>query len=316
MDYENIRFEYIDKCLHCGNDSCNNIELDNIKDLINGLPGEFRLYKCHLCELIYQNPRVVEEDIVHYYSKDMGYYKPQIVNKGPVKKFVRNLLIRYSKRYKRLRLIPDFVKNGKLLEIGCSHGERLEELKDMGWNDHMGIEMDNGAFRYAINKRKLNVLNLRINEFDMKPRYYDVVIMSMVLEHLYNPFQVLDNISKTLKPNGQLLFSIPYYNGIEYKIFGKYSYGLQLPTHICFPTKRILNFFLIKNGFKDIKFYHHSFERDICASATFKYEETGKWIYKFIGKNKIIKKLLIKPLVMILALLGMTGRISIYAKKV
>ena len=37
--------------------------------------------------------------------------------------------------------------------------------------------------------------------------HFDVIISSMVLEHLLNPFAVVAEIARTLKPGGELLFS-------------------------------------------------------------------------------------------------------------
>lgn len=57
--------------------------------------------------------------------------------------------------------------------------------------------------------------------------------MSMVLEHLYYPFESLENITYWLKPGGQLIFSIPYFEGFEFRflknILMAYNYFTILP---------------------------------------------------------------------------------------
>lgn len=322
---EKINFERLKRCPYCKSDDSKHKMILVTTDLLNKLPGIFQLVKCSQCNLIFQNPRVCEKDIHIYYPKTMGYYKPLIDNKcckSKYKERIKKLLMKYSKRFRRIRLYPESVYADdlnpgrfKLLDIGCSHGARLEELKKMGWKNCIGIETDRGSFKYAMEVRKLNVLNIRIEDFNIQENEYDVIILSMVLEHLYNPFETLKKITKGLKPGGQLLFSIPYFEGIEYKLFGAYSYGLQLPTHITFFNKKILNKFLSDIGYKNIRFYFQSFERDITASAMNKYNATGCGIYKIIGSNKVIKKLFIKPILFILSLLSKTGRVSVYAKK-
>lgn len=318
---DKVNFEYLNKCPNCKSKDFQ--ILLSTRDQLNNLPGVFQLVKCKKCDLVFQNPRVCEEDIHLYYPETMGYYKPvkSKSEKNRYKLILKNFLLKYSKRFRRLRLYPDFnndpsnLNKFKLLEIGCSHGARLKELADIGWSNIMGIEMDQKSFEYAMNVRKLNIINTRIEDFDLGSEEYDVIIMSMVLEHLYHPFKSLIKITKGLKPGGQLLFSIPYFKGIEYKLFGKYSYGLQLPTHITFFNKKILKDYLTSLGFRKIEFYFQAFERDIMASAMNKYKVEGKWIYKFIGTNKIIKKLLIKPIIFILSLFGKTSRVSVSAYK-
>lgn len=139
--------------------------------------------------------------------------------------------------------------------------------------------------------------------------------MSMVLEHLYDPLRILKKITSWLKPGGQLLLLIPYFEGFEFSVFKEYSYGLQLPTHITFFNKKILREYLSKLGYKDIKFYFQYFDRDVVASAGYKYADTGKWLYKFISSNKTFRRLAIRPFAFILSLLGKTSRVSVLAFK-
>ena len=42
-----------------------------------------------------------------------------------------------------------------------------------------------------------------------------------------------------IKPSGQLIFSIPYFEGLEYKWFKEYTYSLHLPNHITFLNKKV-----------------------------------------------------------------------------
>ena len=310
--YEPDRFEKLDRCLYC-----QNLDYEHeltCKDLLNNTSVDYHLVKCKICGLVFQNPRIKKEYISEYY-KDMKYYKPCTKKKNIIKLIISRALVDISKRFRRTKLIPDFVEDGKLLEIGSSHGERLEELKKLGWKDCIGIEMDKEAFKYAIEERKLNIINTRLEDFEIKEEYYDVIIMSMVLEHLYQPFEALEKICKGLRPGGQLLISIPYYNGVEYKIFKEYSYGLQLPTHITFFSKKILKEFLGNKGFDEIEFWSQTFERDFTASSKYKYEATGKAIYKLISSNRFVKYIFLKPIMQILAFLGISSRLSIYAKK-
>lgn len=311
-------FERLNKCPYCKSEENKHKMILVTTDLLNKLPGIFQLKKCSECGLVFQNPRVCEKDIHLYYPETMGYYNPVKIKSKRYKIFLKNFLLKYSKRFRRIRLYPDFLNNlkeAKLLEIGCAHGQRLEELYNVGWKNSIGIEIDRRSFEYAMNIRKMNVINTRIEDFNIEKEEYDVIILSMVLEHLYDPFKSLIKITNGLKPGGQLIFSIPYFEGVEYRLFKTYSYGIQLPTHMTFFNKKILNEFLSSIGYKDIKFYFQSFERDITASAMNRYDATGSILYKVIGSNKIIKKLLIKPILFLLSLLGKTGRVTVYAKR-
>jgi len=309
-------YETLKQCPFCNSD---NIKiLFSAPDRLTNKSGKFHLSQCTNCKLAFQNPRIKEEYISEFYTTDLGYYNPPTEKTQPknniiskIKKYIPNFI---KNRQRKIDLMPQSVPNGKLLEIGCSHGQRLEQLKKRGWQTY-GIEMDENVAKYAREKRKLDIKCQKIEEAQFSQNEFDVIIMSMVLEHLYNPFQQLKTITNWLKPNGQLLISIPYFEGLEFQWFKDYSYGLQLPYHITFLNKKILKKYLHQLGYKNIKFYFQYFDRDIVASAHYKYLETKKPIYKFIASNKLFRKIIIKPSVFILSLLGKTSRVSIVAIK-
>jgi len=332
------KLEALKPCPYCASGKIN-VFLTAPNRLTNK-KGVFFLSKCADCGLVFQSPRIKEEYIGDYYTNELGYYHLPPRNKERkvffsfIKKFVyhQTLINHYNyinlgkqniflktitslfKRKMKIGLMPNFVKNGNLLEIGCSHGGRLEELKNIGWNV-LGVEMNKKSAEFAQKEKGLNIQIKKIEELSFKKNSFDVVIMSMVLEHLYDPLGTLKRITSWLKPDGQLLFSIPYFEGFEFSVFREYSYGLQLPTHITFFNKKSLEAYLNQLGYEDIGFYFQYFDRDIVASTGYKYADTGKWLYRLISSNKAFRRLAIKPFVFILSLFGKTSRVSILAFK-
>ncbi|MFA7209287.1 MAG: class I SAM-dependent methyltransferase [Parcubacteria group bacterium] len=276
----------------------------------------------------------MEKYIGLYYPESMGYFNPIEKESSIITKLIeKEVLINYYD-YKNLgekniinkiifypayiylykhRSLPKYRINGRILEIGCSNGIKLKKLKDIGW-DTKGIEPSCKASEDARNNKGLDVETGSIFDFDFPEKSFDVIILDMVLEHLYNPHKALKKISKWLRPDGQLIFSIPYFNGVEYKFFKKYSYGLQLPNHITFFNKNSISR-LLKKDFKKISYSFHHFDRDIIASSHYKYEETGSRLYKFIAQNKLFRWSAIKPFVLLLSFLGKTSRVTIFAIK-
>lgn len=334
-EFEQIEFEKLEKCPYCS--SRRIIFLFKALDRLTNLPGEFSVYRCKDCGLVFQNPIVKEEYIKLYYTSKLGYYNPpkdrikprNISNK--LKKFLkRQILINHFnynlgkknlfylllttpfKRFLKINSFPIFKKEGNLLEIGCSHGEFLERMEKMGWRVR-GVEMEERTAAYAKRERNLEVYHKRIEECDFNEGEFDVIVMNMLLEHLYNPFKVLQNVTGWLKRDGQFIFSIPYFNGLEFKWFREYCYGLSLPLHITFLNKKIIKDYLKKLGYKNIKFYHHFFDRDIVASAQYKYQDTENLFYKIIGYNNTVRFLVVKPFVFLLSLINKTSRITVHA---
>ena len=335
-----MEFETLTKCPFCSAKEI--VLLFKAKDLLTQKPGEFFLSQCQKCTLVFQNPRVKEKDIGFYYENINYFQEPkQAFLKKEKQSFRKNTLSIFKDFLKKQALInhfayggknafwlislsfkkallaksyPCFVKNGKLLEIGCSNGVFLEELKNLGWQVK-GVEMSRESSQYAKEKRGLDVQNKRIEECDFRENEFDVIVMNMVLEHLYSPFDALQKIAQWLKPKGQLIFSLPYFKGFEFQFFKEFTYGLQLPTHQTFFSQPILKICLQKLGFNKIKFYHQAFDRDIVVSSQNKYQATSFWFYRFLGYNRIVRLFFIKPLVFLLALIGKTSRLTLRAKK-
>lgn len=329
------RLEKLKSCFYCSSD---NIKiLFSAPDRIANNPGEYFVSKCYACGLVFQNPRVKEEFISSYYNDEIGYFKPSTFvehKKNTIKRFVHNKILINHFNYpigkksffwkiitmplvrfeKEIMLTPRYVERGVVLEIGCSHGARLKKIKEMGWTEVKGIEMNKMASDYA-KKNGLDVENKMIEEAIFNNSSFDAIILSMVLEHLYDPFKKLKMITSWLKPGGQLIFSIPYFEGFQFKIFKNYSYSLHLPHHITFFNEKILKEYLSSLGYSKVDFYYQYNIRDIVASARYRHEDKGAVFYKFIHRNKVFAKYFLRPVIFILSLFLKTSRVTVYAQK-
>ena len=326
--------EYVD-CPLCG---CNKykIYIKNAKELYNGFNELFDVVKCNRCEFIYTNPRPTKETISYFYPDNAGYYKPQVAlteKKNDLKYKFFNSILKYKYHYPlktntpkffalllgtlfKHRLdcahIPSYKKNGVLLDIGCSWGNYLKKMYNLGWQVY-GTEINSKACQFAKNELDLNnIYNGFFEDFSWGDNFFDVVHMSMVLEHLYEPNLILKKIHRCLKPNGLLIFSVPDISGFEAKLYKHYCYTLHVPQHLNHFSTKTITRFLSQNGFQILKIKHHNFDRDLVASAGY-----GK--HRIIAKifhNKVIRKTLIKSFVYLLSRFGKTSRMSIYVEKI
>ena len=67
--------------------------------------------------------------------------------------------------------------------------------------------MSKHAAQYSKNAYGLNIENDTLSNFLNKNLLFDVIIMSDVVEHLDDPFNIFKLIEKNLKPNGVLIFT-------------------------------------------------------------------------------------------------------------
>ena len=64
------------------------------------------------------------------------------------------------------------------------------------------------------------------------PESFDVITCFDVLEHVYEPRQVVEKVATWLKPGGIFYFQVPNINSAEARVFGTYWHGLELPRHL------------------------------------------------------------------------------------
>lgn len=139
----------------------------------------------------------------------------------------------------------DYISEGdEVLDVGCSSGNFGEVLIQLKNCTVTGIDLDKKDITEA--KKKLNKAIVGdINDISLiaKLGKYDIIIFADVLEHLTDPRQTLENVKQLLKPNGQVLFSIPHMGHMSVRLglmTGKFNYadrGLLDRTHLHFYDK-------------------------------------------------------------------------------
>lgn len=100
--------------------------------------------------------------------------------------------------------------NKRVLDIGCSHGRIAAYIRSLG-NEVVGIEIADEYVKQA-REKGLQVYQLNI-ETECLPEgigIFDTVIMTDILEHLFDPLRVLkEKIPQVLCPGGEIIIAVP-----------------------------------------------------------------------------------------------------------
>ena len=91
------------------------------------------------------------------------------------------------------------VAGGRVLDIGCGEGELLSLLSN--WFECEGVEPSETAAAEST-RRGVKVTVGFFEDVDLPEESYDLVTMYAVLEHVYDPVQVLSKVNRVLKPGG------------------------------------------------------------------------------------------------------------------
>jgi SAM-dependent methyltransferase len=179
---------------------------------------------------------------------------------------------------------------GKLLDIGCGNGEFLKFADRYGWRV-VGVDFDAEAVKQA----RSCGLDARLGDIDVidSGERYDLITLSHVIEHVYDPVELLRSCYSLLNHGGVLWLETPNIESMGYAYYKSNWRGLEPPRHITLFNIKSLNKVMLKAGFQAIEQKNHglsgvymglSSERILSKS-----EPCGAWLKCIV--RKILKLL-------------------------
>lgn len=218
-----------ENCKFCG--SPNFIHVLTLED-------NYYIVKCTNCDLARTEPEPAMN-----YNENSDYIDSYLNNEVLFRSFFKPLV----------KLIKDFRKTGKVLDIGCSAGFFLDEALACGF-DVEGIELNKKAAAYCINKG-FKVNNCLLHECFFNDELFDIVVMSHVLEHIADLNGFLKEVYRIMAPSGLLVLSQPSFRSLITAILKEKWYGWVPKDHVWHFTPKTISMVLEQNSFnvKDIK---------------------------------------------------------------
>ncbi len=135
----------------------------------------------------------------------------------------------------RRRIIASIMKNiganrsAKILDIGCSGGEMILELKNSNYKNVFGIDVSADAINLCKSKGIKNAFLGNAEKMKFKSGEFDLIIASDVLEHFRNDYSAAKEWARVLKPSGKLIIFVPAFeilwsnHDVEAHHFRRYS---------------------------------------------------------------------------------------------
>ena len=205
----------LQRCPICGGES---VDFLQAPDRFHGRTRVYRLVRCHSCSLVWQDDPPNHDEMGQHYGAD---YDRAIAAAGEEPD-------RWQGRWE---VLSQHKSGGTILDLGCSTGEFLAGLKDSSWALY-GIEMSDEVAKKAEARCGANVFVGDILDAPFRPGSFDAITCFHVLEHLYQPREVLVKVSEWLKPGGIFYMMVPNIDSAGARTFKSYWYGLEMPRHL------------------------------------------------------------------------------------
>ena len=133
----------------------------------------------------------------------------------------RELISKFIKKYSKMKKL-------KILDYGCGSGTNIKALTKFG--DVYCYEKDKRTLDYLSSEYKKDKKVIIIKNLKRQIKY-DLIILADVLEHIKEDSNALKTLKNFLKPQGQILITVPAYNFLfskkdeVLKHFRRYGYN-------------------------------------------------------------------------------------------
>lgn len=241
-------------CPSCGPNAQNNI-LFKREDGIG-------FYQCSECNIQFASPRYTENSLLNLYEGEA--WQKNVARFGGDWNYLewkQKKLHPYYLVQQNINLVNRYLQPPtRILDVGCNVGLTVKGLEEKGFLSE-GVEPSSLGAEIAHKRTGITVHNMELSELDSHAKY-DGILMLDVLEHLYNPVQVLKECNQHLNMNGILFLHVPHHKGVSnrYKQL-LHHWGIKknfkhfgFPAHIYSFDKKSLHKILDKSGFKTIHF--------------------------------------------------------------
>jgi 2-polyprenyl-3-methyl-5-hydroxy-6-metoxy-1,4-benzoquinol methylase len=194
--------------------------------------GALTVVRCTACSMVFANP--IDEELIS------GVYYDQLANPfylSPDKLQSDYATVRFERE---LKLFRKFCPRGAALDVGCSTGAFLFQVKQRFGNDYAvtGIDVSGPALAHA-EQQGITVIREPFLTADFKEQRFSAVTFWAVLEHLAQPGDFLARTASLLETGGVCFILVPNFQSLATRLLGK-KYRYIFPQHVNYFTVRTL----------------------------------------------------------------------------
>lgn len=303
--------EVVQACPACGDSSGGIGRYDRMPDLLERLPGDWKIKECMGCKSLFLDPRPTPDYIGKAYAT---YFTHSSSGEAYASDNGESIAWKLANGYMNARygcmrfpsselgatLVPFLLPirqqldyfyrrlpstSGRLLDVGAGNGLFLLRAKAAGWNVE-GFEPDPVAAASA----RQNGLSMHEGKLASLSGEFDVVTTSHVIEHVHQPEEFLRNIFGLLRDGGTLWLATPNVHSLGHRWYGRSWLGLDPPRHLLVFSALALRNLLEKAGFSDINFHR----RGRGSSTILK--KSSEWYLQVRGRRRRLSPLLVDAL--------------------
>lgn len=271
------------KCKICLNEFDNN--LYEVEEMMYGAKEKFHYFQCSKCKClqIEQTP----DDISKYYVND--YYsfenKSHLHRPKNFFEFLKRYMVNKRNYYavfnsgifgrilyslqanSELKSLSklSLSYNSKILDVGCGIGAHLYFLKELGFENVVGIDP-------YIEKEIIHDNDMRIFKNNIKKisEQFQIIMYHHSFEHIEDPYSELNRIYELLYKDGICVIRIPTVSSYAWSFYGINWVQLDAPRHFFLHSLDSIKILAEKTGFELFQYYYDSDAFQFWGSEQYK----------------------------------------------
>lgn len=220
------------------------------RDLMFDHYDRYDYFICTKCQCVFQYPMPSLEEINGFYPADYSIYERNV----RVKKItqLKQAIFRHKYGYTNFKPFwayqllaavlspfykldkPDYIANGKLLDVGCGNGRYLLTMQSLGWNVQ-GVEFSENGLKVCLDN-KLTVHHGDLQSATFLDNSFDVITVRHLIEHIREPHLFMAELARILKPGGKLMIETPNSDALGRAYLGIKWYANDVPRHLIMYT--------------------------------------------------------------------------------
>ena len=204
-----------------------------------GTKNELDIVCCRRCRTLY-TPYSPWYSSEYFY---LGYYlKPEEVDTPG---FVKTRLEEITAEFAPYR------QTNRLLDLGCGAGDLLQAARKHAWQA-CGVDVSSHASKH-VRELGFEVFAGELQAAEFPDAHFDVITAAELLEHLFEPRALVEEVARILRPGGLFWLTTPHARGLSARLLGLKWQCIWPPEHLQLFSIAGLKALLRDAGFRDVR---------------------------------------------------------------